>query len=187
MSAAQSRRPLPALIFVGALTVLSVLVWFRVLNRSEQSSTPSPSVCRSAPVSAPRVLPYPGNVSVLVLNAANRNGLAALTQKALGRRGFNVAQIDNDGPKYGGPGVLRAVGQIRYGPQARLAATLLHYYLPAASLRTTDSPSATVILSLGTRYTKLFSGPAVIAQLRAHGVTLSSKAQADARGPARSC
>jgi hypothetical protein len=189
MTAAQTRRPLPALIFVGALTILTLLVWYRVLNRSEGTPTTSPSTCasRSTPAPAPKVLPYPGRVSVQVLNAANRDGLAAKTQKALRQRGFTVTQIGNDGPAYGGRVLLRGVAQIRFGPQGRLGAELLHYYLPRASMRLTDASSATVTLSLGTRYGQLFAARTVTTRLRADGVQLSSRPRTPAPQPSPTC
>lgn len=189
MSAPPSRRPLPALIFIGALTVLTALVWFRVLNRTEGNARPSPSTCvkATAPVAEPTVLPYPKRVSVLLLNASNRDGLAAKTQKVLRKRGFVITQIGNDGPTYGGQALIKGVGQIRYGPQARLAATLLHYYLPAAVLKATDSSSATVTLSLGTTYKQVRTKPSVLAQLKADAVTLSTRPGTPAPTPSASC
>lgn len=189
MSAPQSRRPLPALLFVGALTILAVVVWFRVLNRNDGPVAPSPSACGSSsvPVAAPTVLPTPQRVFVVVLNATNRNGLAAKTQKALTRRGFRVTQIGNDGPAFGGQAVSRAIGEIRYGPRAELAADLLHYYLPRAVLKLNDSSARTVTLSLGTRYRTLLSVAAVQRRLERGGITLRARPRQPAPKPSPSC
>ncbi|MDQ6849965.1 MAG: LytR C-terminal domain-containing protein [Actinomycetota bacterium] len=189
MSAPSSRRPLPALIFIGALTVLTVVVWFRVLNRSEMAAPAGPSTCPSVskPVAAPTVLPPPHTVSVLVLNATNRNGLAAKTQKLLKKRGFTVTPVANDGPAYGGHSIINAVGQIRYGPQSELAADLLRYYLPRAAMTATDSSSKTVILSLGTKYRKLTTAAQVAYRLKHEGITLSARSTAPRPSPSPSC
>lgn len=189
MSARSSRRPLPALVFVGALTILTVLVWYRVLNRSEGAATPSPTTCvtSSVPVKAPTVLPYPGRVSVVVLNAANRDGLAAKTRKALRVRGFKVTQIGNDGPAYGGRALYRGVGQIRFGPRGLAAATLLHYYLPRAAMRTTGATSATVTLALGSQFKQLYAARTTLVRLKAAGITLSSRPQPVRPTPSKTC
>ena len=37
MTAPQHRRPLPAVVFIGALTILTAIVWVRVLDRGTAS------------------------------------------------------------------------------------------------------------------------------------------------------
>jgi membrane protein implicated in regulation of membrane protease activity len=39
MAAAGARRPIPALIFLLLLALLTAIVWWRVLHRAEQTST----------------------------------------------------------------------------------------------------------------------------------------------------
>src|ERR1700710_616010 len=129
MTAPERRRPLPALAFIGALSLLTALVWFRVLHRTDastagpsnstSSSCPSPSPTPSA---TPTVLPVPTKVTVLVLNSTNRNGIA---------------------------------GDTRSAPSALPSPTLLSYYFPHAKLLPTDSSSARVMVALGAKFKKV--------------------------------
>jgi hypothetical protein len=157
MTSSERRRPLPALVFLAALTLLSGLVWYRVLHRdgsSAHASSSPPCPISTAPT-VPRMLPRPGKVDVLVLNSTQRNGLAAGTAKALARAGFTITGEKNDEPSYGGHGAITGVGEIRFGPSQRAAATLLSYYLPGAKLVPADSPAASVVVSLGRKFTKV--------------------------------
>jgi hypothetical protein len=170
MTAPERRRPLPALAFIGALCLLTAIVWFRVIHRSGNAAAPTPS-CTSS--SAPRtptvtVVPHERKISVLVLNSTNRKGIAGDTKKALIRRGFKITDPPaNDGPTYGGHGPIRGIAEIRYGPSSLAAATLLRLYLPHSVLKATDASSHTVMVSLGMKFKTIASPKAVRHALRA--------------------
>jgi hypothetical protein len=170
MTSSDRRRPLPALAFLVALTLLSGLVWYRVLHRDGSAAqTPSAAPCTTTTTTAaPTALPRPGAVSVLVLNSTQRNGLAAGTGKALARAGFTISGENNDDPSYGGHGVIRGVAEIRYDPAHRAAATLLSYYVRGAKLVQTESSRNAVIVALGRKFTKLAPPASVRRALRAH-------------------
>lgn len=171
MTAPERRRPLPALAFIGALCLLTAIVWFRVIHRSDSAAPPTSSTCpsgattRTAPVT---VVPHERKVSVLVLNSTNRKGIAADTKKALTKRGFKVVDARNDSPTYGGHGSIRGVAEIRYGPSALPAATLVHLYFPHSVLKATDASSRTVSVALGAKFRSLASARTVHKALRAH-------------------
>ncbi len=173
MTAPERRRPLPALAFIGALCLLTAIVWFRVIHRSDSASPKTPS-CRStsaAPASSVRVVPHERKVSVLVLNSTNRKGLAGDVKKALVKHGFTVTDARNDSATYGGHGAIAGVAEIRYGPGALAGATLLHYYVPHSVLKATDASSRTVTVSLGTKYKQLAPVKAVRREMRSDHVT----------------
>jgi len=170
MTSSDRRRPLPALVFLAALTLLSGIVWYRVLHRDGSAAqTPSASPCSAAPsaVRSSVALPRPAAVSVIVLNSTDRNGLAAHTGKDLARAGFTIAGENNDDPSYGGHGSIPGVAEIRYTPQQRGAATLLSYYLPGAKLVQAESSHNAVIVALGRKFTKLAPPQTVRRALRA--------------------
>jgi hypothetical protein len=178
MTAPGRRRPLPALAFIGALSLLTALVWFRVLHRTDtvsshatKSSCPSASV--SPPATTPRVLPVPNRVSVLVLNSTQRKGLAGAATKVLKKQGFKVALPVDDASAYGGHGLIKGVAEIRYGSAALASATLLSYYFPTAALKVTDSATATVMVSLGAKFKKVAKAALVQRELAKAHVTLS--------------
>jgi hypothetical protein len=157
MTSSERRRPLPALVSLAALILLSGLVWYRVLHRdgaASQAASASQCATTSSPA-APRQLPRPRSVDVLVLNSTQRNGLAASAGKALARVGFTVTGTKNDEPSYGGHGIIGGVAEIRFAPADRAAATLLSYYLPGAKLVPSHAAGADVLVSLGHRFTRV--------------------------------
>ncbi len=182
-----TRRPLPAVVFIGALTVVTALVWVRVLDRAEQAGGPSSSSCSTPPPAQPTVLPQPHAVSVLVLNSTNRDKLATETKKRLQVLGFKVTQATNDDATYGGHGVIAGVGEIRYGSAAFTSAALLHLYLDTARMVPNDSSSATVTLSLGAKFTHLHSKATVLAEVDKQGLTLTSTIPPAPPPPVPSC
>jgi hypothetical protein len=169
MTAPERRRPLPALAFIGALCVLTAVVWFRVIHRSNGATTPSPTNCPTSSTTrqtVPKVLPHPRTVSVLVLNSTNRNGIANRTKKTLVRRGFKVTDATNDTRAYGGHGTIGGIAEIRFGPSARAAARLVSFYFPHAVLDQTDSSSRLVTVSLGKKFQSVASAAAVRKAMR---------------------
>jgi len=164
------RRPLPALVLILALCVLAGLVWYHVLNRKDTSAAAdSPSVCPTPPsTSAPapataarHTLPPPPSVSVVVLNSTRRNGLAGRVANALDARGFTVSDTANDDKAFGGHGVIKGVGEIRFGSRARSGAVVLHFFVPGARLRPTGSEGSKVYLALGKHFRGLADAAAV--------------------------
>src|ERR1700735_5311564 len=99
MTSPPTRRPLPALVFLVALSLLTALVWWRVLNRgdSSQSAGARPS-CSPSTHAAPvvTVLPRPNTISVQVLNSTDRNGIAKAAQSALSHDGFSTPVKDTN-------------------------------------------------------------------------------------------
>ncbi|HEX8304657.1 MAG TPA: LytR C-terminal domain-containing protein [Jatrophihabitans sp.] len=155
MSTATRRRPLPALAFLLALSVLTAIVWWRVLHRPEPAQTAEPQTvaptasCTPGGAKAVR-LPTPASVSVVVLNGAGRDLLATKVTSQLKGRGF----------KTGTPGTttaLNGVGEIRYGAAGRAGATLLSYHLPGAKLTPSNRSDARVNLVLGAGFRALAS------------------------------
>lgn len=180
MTAPERRRPLPALAFIGALSLLTALVWFRVLHRTDTpASSAHKSTCTSASVAPsatppPTVLPVPTRVSVQVLNSTQRKGLAGTATKALKKQGFKTVQQEDDGATYGGHGLIKGVAEIRYGPAAVASATLLKYYFPTATMTVTKSTGATVLVSLGAKFKTVAKAAVVKSELARAHLTLSS-------------
>lgn len=177
MTAPERRRPWPALAFIGALSILTALVWFRVLHRTNTAAHPAPKPCPSTsapqPTPTPTVLPVPGRVTVLVLNSTQRAGIAGSATKALRTLGFHVESPADDASNYGGHGLLPGVAEIRYGPTGLAAATLLSYYFPTATLKSSDATTQAVLVSLGAKYKSVASAAAVKKALQSAHLTLS--------------
>ena len=193
MTAPERRRPLPALAFIAALTVLTALVWFRVIHRDDDSadaagrSCPSGDSTSSAPAKI-TVLPVEANVSVAVLNASNRAKLATKTKKLLEAKGFKVTLATNDDKPYGGHGLIKTTGEIRYGPDSKPAATMLHFYLPTAKMVLTDQSTPVIYLALGAKYKSLRTTAAVrTALVKAHITRTSGELPSADPSPSPSC
>jgi hypothetical protein len=180
-----TRRPLPALISLLALLVLTALVWWRVLHRSDNSASgaekPCPTPTSTAATTTTTSLPAPQKVTVEVLNATNRTGIGARARATLVADGFQIpTTAANDSAKVPG------VAEIRYGPAGKNAAKVLSYYLPGAKLVATPSRTATVVVSLGNRYSRVATPAAVQAAMaRDHG-TVQATTPAPS-GTSKSC
>lgn len=140
--AMSARRPLPALAFLLALSLLTALVWWRVFDRStgDSAAAPSPTCAAQQGIE----LPAPAQVSLIVLNGTDRAGLAGTVSDSLAGAGFQVGSPGND------TAAVSGVAELRFGPAGLAAATLLMYYIPGAVLvQTQDAADATVTVSIG--------------------------------------
>jgi hypothetical protein len=154
------RRPLPALISLLALLLLTAIVWWRVLHRDDSSAKQTAKACPSATVTAPAptVLPAPRSIDVEVLNATDRRGIATAARSAFIASGFKSPRMAGN-LKVKRP--ITTSGQIRYSPAEKSAATLVSYYLPGSRLVATRTTQKRVVVVLGTKYQKLAT-PAVL-------------------------
>ena len=161
------RRPLPALVFLLALLLLTALVWWRVLNRKDTTSSATPSCTTSSATTS--VLPTPPVVTVEVFNSTKRNGIAKAARLTLIKDGFRIPdQASNDPNKV----LVKGVAEIRYPPDTVAGAKLLRYYFPTAVMKQTTATDGKVVVSLGAKYTHVATPAAVAAALKADNVTL---------------
>jgi hypothetical protein len=155
MSVSTTRRPLPALVFLLVLSVLTAIVWWRVLHRPSASSSPATSpVITTAPLTCTPGgtgvrLPAPNAVTVVVLNGANRDQLATQVTAQLKARGFRTGKADN------APSILSGTAEIQFSTATKAGATLLSYYVPGARLVPGGSTGNSITLVLGTGFKAL--------------------------------
>jgi hypothetical protein len=142
--AMSARRPLPALAFLLALSLLTALVWWRVFHRAEDGTpTAAPTCVAQAGVA----LPAPATITVTVLNGTERVGLAGAAAATLGADGFVLGASGND------PAAVAGVAEIRFGPTGLAGATLMSYYIPGAALVPVPARAdATLEVSLGAKF-----------------------------------
>ncbi|CAM5434898.1 hypothetical protein STENM327S_09127 [Streptomyces tendae] len=137
------RRGRFAFVTVACVTVLGVLGWgtlqlIDVFTGGDKASAAGAAGCvttaRASASPAAAVLPKPGQVTVNVLNATTRSGLAQKTADELKKRGFRVGDVSNAPKEYDkkvtGTGLL-------LGPAASLKSslTVLGTQLPGAEHR----------------------------------------------------
>lgn len=179
MASSLVRRPLPALIALFALLLVTALVWWRVLHRDSNDAGALPSCIATAPSSTPgRTLPAPAAITVAVENGTfklgkkARAGIAGKVATRLGKYGFKVPDAASDDKK----NKVRAVAELRFGPKGKSAATLVDYYFgqKAKLVPTPKEKSATVTVSLGLKYKSLTRRSAVRKALTADHITLAS-------------
>lgn len=189
MAGTVTRRPLPALIALLALLLLTALVWWRVSSRDTGSSSatstacPTPSASSSAPAST--ALPPPSSIQLTVLNATSRAGIASKARAAFLKLGFkSPTPAANDQTTYRSK--VTGGGQIRYSPPGRDAARLLSFYLPGAALFPVPGTSSTITVALGPKYTAVASQHTVDAALAAAHLTISSTAPTPSPTPSGS-
>jgi len=161
MAISTARRPLPAVVFLLVLSVLTAIVWWRVLHRSD--STDNSGTSKATPVATcassgakPITLPSPKTVKVTVFNAAGVSQLAAKVTGELKARGFQTGTPD-DRPSYPG------VAEVEYGPTGKAAATLVAYYLPGSRLVPITRADSSVDVVVGSAY-KALATPAAVSK-----------------------
>ncbi|MEV6616603.1 LytR C-terminal domain-containing protein [Streptomyces sp. NPDC051051] len=120
-----------------------------------------------AATASPAALPRPAQITVNVLNATTRSGLAKTTADELKKRGFRIGEVGNAGPQYDkkvtGIGVL-------LGPAASLNTSLpvLATQLTAAERRTDAArKGAAIDLIIGNGFKALTSRPEATRELTA--------------------
>ena len=189
MAGSITRRPLPALISLVALLLLTALVWWRVMNRDDTTSAaakPCPAASTSASAAAaPRTLPPPRTIDVLVLNATTRSGIATKARATLLADGFRATRrATNDDLS---TNKVTGQGQIRFDAAKKPAALLLQYYFPGAQLTQVSAASEQVTVSLGPKYTSVQPQKTVAARLAADKVTLTTAAATPSPSASPSC
>ncbi|MGH3494586.1 MAG: LytR C-terminal domain-containing protein [Sciscionella sp.] len=171
MTSPTKRRPLPALVFLLALTLLAALVWWRVLHRDSEHTAAATPTCKTT--QAPKQLPEPAAVTLTVVNSTKRQGLAGKARKALLKDGFQIpGPAINDEKSLGYHGVIPQVAEIRHGPLGASGAQLVAYYLPGAKMVTSKAKDSTVIVALGTKFKAPVAEARVASALKADGITL---------------
>lgn len=165
MARASARRPLPALVFLLALSLLTGLVWWRVIHRASADEHPA-AVASCPPTASIALVPLPAAVPVTVLNSTQRNGLARATSETLRKLGFPNPAYDNDQS-----GLVPGVAEVRYGSKAKAAATLVSFYFPGSTLVPAQKADSGVVVSLGAKFTAVATAAAVKQAMTAAHVT----------------
>lgn len=170
------RRPVPALVLLGTLVLISGFVWTNIFEGAEDieaattCNRPSPPTSTSpptesqepdAPASLGRMLPRdaldrtnpipPQDVPVRVLNGNGESRQAALISSQLSGLGFTQGGTPSNDPLY--PNYdLECHGQIRFGSAGAGAARTLSLVAPCAQLVRDEREDTSVDLSLGSEF-----------------------------------
>ena len=170
MAGASARRPIPAIIFLVALSLVSALVWWRVLNRTDSTASPAagPTTAKTCATPTKSVaLPAPADVVVIALNATGTAGLAGNVTAQFKARGFQVGTPGNDETGR----TETAATEVRYGAPAAAAAQLVQIFLPGSTLVPTTSATADVTVSIGSSFTALATPEQVTAAVATAGAS----------------
>lgn len=166
------RRPLPALLALALLLVLSGFMWTRIFESADNvetatscrppgvaTSLPKPGVPVQLPLGTtlPRnaldqVAPIsPQEVHFRVLNGNGESRQAALITDELSNLGFAKGGDAANDPVYANQDLI-CHGQIRYGPAGTNAARTLSLIAPCAQLVRDDRQDNSVDLALGKKF-----------------------------------
>lgn len=155
------RRPLPPLIFLLVLALVSLAVWWNVLRTERQEAAEQAAACESVAEAAPPTDLEPGDITLRVFNATDTAGLAQTVATALAERGFVIAEVANDPTER----EVTGVGELRYGARGSEAARYMQVYLPGAGDYQDVRADARVDLVVGPEFTTLASAEEVAAAL----------------------
>ncbi|MFJ1653759.1 LytR C-terminal domain-containing protein [Streptomyces sp. NPDC088337] len=160
------RRGRLAFLAAASVAVLGVIGWgtwqlidvftggSKASAASSDCSTKASPTASPSPTNAARALPKPGQITVNVLNATPRSGLAKQTADELKRRGFRIGQVGNASEafdkKVKGAGLL-------LGPASSLNTSLpvLATQLAGAESHTDTRKGTDVDLIIGTGFKAL--------------------------------
>jgi hypothetical protein len=159
---------------IGAAVALGLFGWgalqlFHVFSGDGAQAQAAPQnrpSCTPSPVPAPRhlTLPQPSGVTMNVLNATARGGLAKSTADALAARGFKVAKFGNAAAPYDKKVVQSAL--IVAGPAGEAAAREAGTQVPGSAVKIDPAVKGTTVdLMIGNAFTTLAT-PAAAAQAR---------------------
>ncbi|MFG2308850.1 LytR C-terminal domain-containing protein [Streptomyces sp. NPDC048566] len=118
-------------------------------------ASPAPSASPSVAAAVAGTLPKPGQITVNVLNATPRSGLAKRTADELRKRGFKIGEVGNATAAYDkkveGPGLLLGAADAE-----RAALPVLNTQLSGARLKTDGRKQATTVdLVIGSGFKEL--------------------------------
>lgn len=184
----RKRRPLPALIVIGVLSLIAMVIWVRAITskqdidealRCDPPPTPPPGMTYTTLgyTALDQTTPVPADrIAVKVLNASERRGQAAITTESLRQLGFTqIAPPEND-PAYA-QDEASCRGQLRFGDNGSSAARTLSLVVPCVELVRDNREDASVDLAIGSAFGDVVPTQAardVLAQLQAwssgHGV-----------------
>lgn len=141
----RTRRPVPALILLAALSLVSAVVWWRVLHRGPEVDT-ALRPCQQKPTLTALAL-NPKTVKVRVYNATDRGGLARTVANQLKNRGFVISTTGND--PLAGSRDVRGVGELRYGTPGAEEAALIGLQFPGITMARDPRTDAIVDVAVG--------------------------------------
>ncbi|MET8247498.1 LytR C-terminal domain-containing protein [Streptomyces sp. NPDC005202] len=155
------RRGRLVFLVVASVAVLGVTGWgtlqlIDVFTGGKKASAAGKADCPTTTKASPaaRALPKPGQITVNVLNATPRGGLAKQTADELKKRGFRIGQVGNATKEFDkkikGTGIL-------LGPASSLNTSLpvLATQLAAAERRTDTRKGSDVDLIIGNGFKEL--------------------------------
>jgi hypothetical protein len=132
------------IVVLAALAAAGWYGWHRWHGHG-RSAVATPRTCVT-PTAAPTPAAA-GQVTVAVLNATDKVGLAHQVAAALRTQGLRVGKVGNTKTRVGG------VAMISYGPQSHAAALTVAEYVPGATL--VPATASGVTLQLGPEFTAL--------------------------------
>ena len=183
MATSTPRRPLPALAFLLALSLLTALVWWRVLHRSDSAKATSLRPrCSASRRPAAHRRSGAAAVTVTVLNSTQKTGLAAQVTGFLAADGFKTG-TRGQRPDRSRPGHRRRRDPLRPGRSGGgQAAVLLR---PRRTLVLDTRTDASVDLAVGAKYTAVAQPADVAKALAAAKVSQLPRSTAARAPPAR--
>jgi hypothetical protein len=143
----RARRPVPALILLLVLSLITAVVWWKVLHRN--SDADGVAGCQPVPTLASLKVD-PKTVKLRVYNSTEKAGLARTVADQLHKRGFAIAATSND--PLASSRDVQGVGELRYGPSGTNQALLTSLYLPGIRLIPDPRTDAVVDVAIGPSY-----------------------------------
>ena len=140
-----SKRRRTAITLLVLLALLAAAIYYFSTYWKDEASGRTPCPSTSAAVAGLR----PSTITINVLNATKRNGLASKTSTTLKGMGFLIATVANDPLKK----TIAGTAEIRYGAKGADAAKLVATYVPKSVLVLDKRNTSVVDVVLGQGFT----------------------------------
>lgn len=145
------RTAITMLVLAAFVAFAGWFAWNTISNPGSDTTGDDPTTATTCLPAVPPDAPAPGDISLNVYNATDRNGLASSAAREMRTRGFAILDVAND--PLDKP--VTGIAEVRAGPGSESAATVVIAQVPGAVFVLDTRTDGTVDLVVGEAFEAL--------------------------------